>query len=838
MSFLTRSILLSLGCGAATLLTAQAVAATSTPTSALSILTQAQGLPADFAENLFEVPLAVRVDLDGRLLGEAMVMLGRDDSVRLIEFNDTTDSPFTPAERQPWVDLLGNAQPLGACHTSCPSGLLALHYSLATSQLSILTAKAEADPQQQRYYSLPEGGSRGLMLYNQLNLTGGQQQETAGRYALEAQGSLGNWTTVAGAQVHRSATGNGEEPLRYYAQNLYAERQDAGNFWRLGYFTPDAHGVMRQPQMLGSSPQTTLGLMYGSSDSLAVDSSSPSATPIYVTPNRPGVVELYRNGVLLNSQPVQPGLQAIDTRSLPGGIYEVEVRLVEDGQVTSNEAAFIYKPNNWHDPDQPWRYNLYLGRQSDLLSNWEKRDEDALTAGVIANYLLHPRAVLGLSAQRVDQTSQLGTSLDWSVLDNLNLYGNLYNSGSQGHGFDLQGIYSYTSGSLVVSHSRSTLERGDGSRTARSSAAEIRQSALSLQHRVTYKSSATLRLAHSSGANQGTGVDLGWLYNGSLLGSDANWRLSVFDRPGTLSSGEARNRGFDVTLSLALGGPGKRITGSFGSRASRDGGREQNAAVTYQQSFDDGALRSVSGTLNADSYGTGLSGSAYYQGDLASGDIYLQRSSYDDALSGGLNLTSTVALGAGTLAASGDSQLYAAGMIVDVESDNAAIALRADDINGHSSVLRPGRNVIPLTAYKSGTVQFDFAGNDAPAAVIQPQAVSYHLNQGGVSYQKIRVMNTVTVMGRLLDAQGRPLKGALISNHASRSVSEADGFFAVEMSESTPTLDVQRQGKALCQIRLDKGDYRREQDSQLVGNLVCAANDLAAGHSATETPDS
>lgn len=162
MSFLARSILLPLGCSMVTLLPAQTIAATSTPTAALGVLAQAQGLPADFAEHFFDVPLAVRVDLDGRLLGEAMIILGRDDSVRLIEFSDTTDSPFTPAERQPWIDLLGDAWPLGACRTTCPSGLLALHYSLATSQLSILTAKAEADPQQARYYRLPEGGSQGL----------------------------------------------------------------------------------------------------------------------------------------------------------------------------------------------------------------------------------------------------------------------------------------------------------------------------------------------------------------------------------------------------------------------------------------------------------------------------------------------------------------------------------------------------------------------------------------------------------------------------------------------------------------------------------------------------
>ena len=59
------------------------------------------------------------------------------------------------------------------------------------------------------------------------------------------------------------------------------------------------------------------------------------------------MAEIYRNGVLINSQPVQPGLQTLDSKVLPGGIYEVEIRLVEDGQVTSRSQAFIYKPSNW-----------------------------------------------------------------------------------------------------------------------------------------------------------------------------------------------------------------------------------------------------------------------------------------------------------------------------------------------------------------------------------------------------------------------------------------------------------------------------------------------------------
>ncbi|MGE8323905.1 MAG: TcfC E-set like domain-containing protein, partial [Pseudomonas sp.] len=167
--------------------------------------------------------------------------------------------------------------------------------------------------------------------------------------------------------------------------------------------------------MLGSAPRTTLGLMFGSSDSLLVNDGQASAVPIYVTPNRPGLVEIYRNGSLINSQQVQPGLQTLDTRVLPGGIYEVQVRLIEDGRETSRSEAFIYKPTQWQNPDSRWRYNLYLGQQASVLSNWEEPQAQGLAAGIMSNYLLHPSAVLGLTAQQLDGAHQYGTSLDWDA---------------------------------------------------------------------------------------------------------------------------------------------------------------------------------------------------------------------------------------------------------------------------------------------------------------------------------------------------------------------------------------------------------------------------------------
>lgn len=796
----------------------------------LGVLSQAQGLPQEFGEHFFDVPLAVRVDLDGRYLGDALVVLSRDEQVQLLDFTDTFESHASDTERSRWREQLQEPRALGNCLSSCPRGLVALHYSLVNSQLSILTTAAERSDQPALYHQLPERGSHGLLLRNQLNLVGGDL-ETTGRYAVQGQGSFGNWTTVGEARFDRNS--DYVEQTRHRVDQLYAERLHDKHFFRLGYFTPGAQGLTRQPRLLGNLPDTTRGLMLGSSDSLAVNNGQASATPVYVTPNRAGIVEIYRDGVLINSQAVQAGLQALDTRVLPGGIYEVEIRLIEDNQETSRSEAFIYKPSNWSNAESPWRYNVYMGQQSSLWSNWDKDYDNSLTAGVFTNYLLHPRAVLGLSAQRIDELLQYGGSLDWDVLDPLKLYGSVFHTEDHGNGYDLQGIYNYASGSLVFSQSRSWLdsrrfEEEQPVSYRDYSVREVRQSALSLNHRVDRQSTATLRVSHSSGTGaDGMGFDVGWGYFGKLLNSDTNWRLSLFDRPGTSSSGDARNRGVTLSMSMSLGGPGRRISATLGSRTSRDGARDQNASLTYQQDVDYGALQSLAGTVALDRYGTGFGGSALFESPLLHGDAYAQRSSYNGELTAGLNLDSVLAVGAGKVAMSGQYLPHEAGLIVDVDSDLQGVRMRADDHHGHSAVLRPGRNVIPVSAYKAGQVHFDFDGNDAHTAVIQPSTVEYHLNRGGVDYHRIRVIQTLTVIGRLVDAKGQPLRGALVINHASRSVSEADGFFAIEMSESTPTLEIRRGADALCLVSFDQGKYTRENDVLLVGDLTCAGANVA-----------
>jgi hypothetical protein len=799
-----------------------------------SLLAQAKGLPADFEEHFFDVPLAVRVELDRQPLGEAMIVLSRDDRVTLLDFTDTSDSRFSASERETWASILKPDVALGSCSGQCPEQLLAIHYNLESSLLSIVTQNAERDSEAKRFYDQPEGGSSGLMVRNQLNFNGGQDQDLGGRYGLEASASLGSWTQTFNMQLSR--IGGPDDQLYHAVHELYTQRELQGSFFRLGYFTPNSEGLTRQPRSFGTSPDTAVGVMYGSSDSLAIDSAKPSIYPVYVTANRQASVEIYRDGLLLNTQSVPAGLQTLDTRPLPGGIYEVEVRLIEDGTVTSTTQELIYKPSNWRNLDERWRYNLFAGQETKLFSNWDQQKSGEATAGAAINYLLHPRVILGLSARQVTDTLQFGSSIDWTLGNNTSLFANVYQTEDHGTGVDLQGLYNYGAGSLVISHNRSWLDTTnsydtlpDGTRVRQRNVftGETSNSSLALNHRISRKNSLNARVSHSDGNVEGVGMDLGWTQRTELFGSAANWRLSLFDRPGSFSSGNARNRGVDLSISVALGGPGQQISGSIGSRTARDGSRDNNMSLGYRKDLQDHALQSVAVTALSDTYGVGLSSLANFRTDTINGDGFLQRSSYNGNFTGGMNLDSTVVVGGQRMVLTSAQHGRGAGMIIDVESDIDDIALRADDLSGGSSALRAGRNFIPLTAYKNSSVSFDFEGNHVPAASIEPSRSRYHLNKGGVEYRKVRVMKTLTVLGRLLDPQGRPLKGHHVINHASRGVSEVDGFFSMEMHAGSPTLEVRYADQLLCQFRLDTTRHRSENNVLMIGDLRCSPDTLA-----------
>ena len=144
--------------------------------------------------------------------------------------------------------------------------------------------------------------------------------------------------------------------------------------------------------------------------------------------------------------------------------------------MTERRREMIYKPGNCQNPEEAWRFNLFLGQQTRLLSDREEKRPESTSGGVMLNHLLTPSVILGASSQYIDQRWQHGLSADWSPGNQWRLFGNLMATQGVGTGFDLQALYHYGDGSLVLSHQQQRYQE-----LREGEARDLAQSNLSLQ---------------------------------------------------------------------------------------------------------------------------------------------------------------------------------------------------------------------------------------------------------------------------------------------------------------------------------------------------------------------
>lgn len=783
-----------------------------------SLMSQTALMPEDFKAHFFNSPLSAKVTLNGKKLGDAMIVLTEDNQTRIVQFTDVSDSEYTEEDRQRWLQAFSTLVPLGECTRDCPDGLMAVEYSLSDASLALLTPAAMTS--KDLWYSLPEGGDSGIILNNQFNASGSEEQSTLSwNGGLDA--AIGNWSLSSQFQQDQSRAQGQDMLSRHAITSLYAQREYEQNFLRAGLFMPDSQGLLRQPYLPGGGISTLAGVMVGSSDTRMKEGGTPSLYPVYVTANREGVAEIYRNGSLINSQPVVPGLQVLDTTSLPMGIYEVDIRVLEDGRETSRTTETINKPYSWRNPDQRLRYNLFFGQQRTLWNSDPDSQNGDPAAGASLNYLLYPRLTLGMAVQKTGDERQAGGSIDWQLADALQLYGNVWRSSVTGYGFDTQAIWTHKQGNVALSHSRSWYRQDDELYQYDSRPSQQNTTSFSSTWRFSGINSITGRLSHSS-RNSGVGIDIGFNTRTMIGKTAVNWRLAGFDRPyGDGSS--LRNRGVSLSASFSLGSESRSGNISLGSRTDTQGERDfYTSASVNQQWGENSPIRSTLATLTGDRHGVGVSASNQFDTALAQGSFWAQSSTQDSRLSGGINTGSLIAFGKGEVAISKlPSYNQGGGVIVNVDSDEENTKLLAFYPGGQKT-LSAGRNFVPVDAWKPGTIQLDFAGTDAPALKIEPEYLSYQHIRGGVNAYNVRVMKTVTVMGRLVNSKGEALGGASVVNHASRTMSESDGLFTLEMQKSIPVLNVEQRSGATCEIKLDPNTPHRTQDDVwFVGNLVC-----------------
>jgi len=768
-------------------------------------------LPSGFESYFFGTPLMVNVTIDGKVLGEGEIILSKDNTIRLISIHGTDEDKYDELERQVWLKRLDRPIKLHDCGYSCPENVISVHYSLEESLFSILTNKVEFLEREQRFISVPQD-THGLIVTNQLNLTSSDQ--TSAHHNIKVEGSLGAWSTY----IEGDSTWQEHGDTKTGLAQIYGERLIDNYFYRLGFIFPTAQGLVRQPNYTSSATPTILGVMWGSSDLLRRESGVASMTPIQVTPARNGFVEIYRDGTLILSVPVSPGLQALDTKMLPSGIYEVELRLLEDGRESRRWRETIYKPNNWQTPDEPWRFNFFAGRQTKWLTRDGDSELEGVSAGIGINRLLLPNLVVLAGSQYVEQMAQQSLSLDWGITEGLHIFSSLNQSAKLGWNYDIQAVYGINSSSIVVSHARALSKQAE----------ERALTSLSLRKSLDNWGSLGAHISHQS--DIGNGIDIGWNYSNKLWGNWVTWGVTMYNRPSVNTDSRDHGAFLNLTINLNDLGKDRQLSLGIGSDASNARRSTNSGYLNYQQSVDLGPLNQFGVGAAFDSHGVGLTGSSSLDASWLNGDAFAMQSTNGNKVTGGFNLNSILAVGNNRVALGNNKQMFdSAAIILDVETDDKDTQLLLSDERGMLNRLAPGRHLIPVPALQKGSLNLEMSDYENMPLTIYPATIPYSLNRGAVAYHKIQAVKTITVIGRLLDNRGQPLQGAMVSNSIGRTFSEVDGFFTLETGRTSLTFEVDYQGALLCE-QDNQGQLETTLKGQVInlGNFICSATQTAS----------
>ena len=791
----------------------------STPSPHMPLEQQAAEVPDEFIGHFFNVPLAVRVVVQGEYLGDAMAVLSASDSVTLLHFTESSESSWPDSMRAHILGMFRNPQQLGVCtQVRCTTPWRRLTFDQSSSTLDIVTVDSIVTRPEERQTEVPTSG-RGLVVNQRISAAYDGHGDASGRYWIDVLTSKHGWTTTIAAQHQRVATRGASRPAAGVTrlQHAYVERQVKRHFVRGGTFYPDTIGLYQQPLMIGARSQNVLGLMLGSSDALDDAIDTQSTQPMFVSAARPGLVEIYRNGSLVHTQPVKAGLQSIDTAPLPGGIYAVELRVVEDGSVTSSTHQWVYKPTLWANTKRRWRYNAFAGRQ--LRGSPGERDfrREGPAYGAAVNVLLHPRFIVGMSATKQANGHATTASFTTQPTEGSLFHANIYRASRTGHGGDIQFNINTTRTNLGLSY-------GD---TWITTPASVRFSAM---RRRTWMFAGSLRPSPATTLNlrlagrkpeRDISYDLALERFFATRGGTTVIRASVFDRPLLVDRRPKHNRGFELNATLALSTPARALSATLGQHRNVDR-RTGYARVSYRRS-PEGTIPLLYGDISADRHGLGTAGGTQFINRYLRGDAFATRSSLDGQWAGGLNMDTTFALGDGHASVSGTPSLRFARamMAIDVDGESPGSHVRAVVRDGESLLLQPGRNLLAVAPFVDNRINFDVEGPTASTTQLDRRAVDFRANAGDVLHAKVSMTQTVTALGRLMDTAGHPMAGATVVSSVDRTVTEASGVFSLAIAEGRSALTVIRDEQDLCTVDNLLASLSDDDDLAMLGDVIC-----------------
>lgn len=772
-------------------------------------------LPADFKNYFFESEVSVRFYLDDEVLFDGNALISEAGKVTLTSFTTEYHSGASTNQVYKWEKILRKGIHLGNCQDDCPEGLMKSNYDLSTSSVKLFTDGYEKARVKSRYISAPDDAPAGFIMNNDLVAAGGTKNRQ-GNWGLNSTSisSIAGWTQKSSFQLAGFSDPTLSNEARLY--EAYTQKEFKGNFLRLGYFTPDIESGNVQTGGYGSS--TIIGAMWGTSDALLESNDIISLYPIYITGQNQSVAEIYRNNILIYTQQLQAGIQALDTRRLPSGIYDISVDIIDsNGKKIGTQTAQVYKPRLWATGEDRWRYNIWSGYLQPLASGNRYDYATGRISGGALDVLLHPRVLVGAAVAANKNKKQYSIRTEVTVTDNDSIFGQYrYHTGSESTSVtDIRYFRSFKEGNLNLSwrHTDFSSSSNRGYDVIRYSS---NQYSGSLTQRLPFQSQLTLGAQYfDSHYQKGTGADISLSTNGKIAGRDVTFRVSGYNTPGY--KGASRNTGIElgVTLSLAPEGRNDSVSANLGMQDNKT-----YSGISYNwrpQGYS--PLSYASATISANQYGPTISGNGGIDADLVNGDFYIQQSSRDGGVYGGINMRNTVVSGKGYVATSKQPDSMPSALIIDVEtdSDNSRI-----DVDGaeNTTVLQSGRNILSVEALSHNLLQF--TGHGSAGLRVYPDNYTSRMNYGSVDYLKLRAVRTRTLVSRLFDEQGKLLRNRTVVSDVSSGQINSDGVLTLDIKSGEKDIQVNRlETNPGLHCRIPETSSERDSDVLFINKISC-----------------
>lgn len=744
-------------------------------------------IPSEFKQYFYNSEIVSQVYLNDSPIFDAVFLFNENGQINLLRIlNEEPD--IKPQVKNEWADILRKGISLGACDSSCTAGLVSAEYRLDNSSLKLFTSHYETEQVNSDYVHLSSSLPNGVIMHNNLSAVSVHSVKTW-NFTSSIVSSLLGWTQKISLQTYGSSQTNQTQETNIYA--LYTQKELEGSFVRLGVFSPDSD--KGNVETNGFSTGSVAGGMWGTSNALLINNESVSASPIYVTAGNQATAEVWLDNRLIYSQQLQPGMQAIDTRRLPSGVYDITINTLENGKIVDTQIAQVYKPLGWRNPNQKWRLNFWGGQKRNLVISRKNTTEsdNVFIGGGAVDYLFTPRVILGSSLLMSADKYQLSARSNITLSSDESLFAQYTLTSENPRKNSSMALRYYRT--LSPGNSMNVFWRRTSNQSYRSteSSQQVGNTwGASLFTQLPWSSSLTLNGQYMKNpSREGFGIDAALTTKAILANRDVNFRVSAYERPGI--NQKNREQGLTLGVSLSLM-PSARHTLSVDAGINDS---NSYSSVNYQwHPQNEEAFRWLGVGISQSGGNTLINGNGSLDNLALSGDAYVQHYVQDKSTTAGINLSQTLLLGEGKLAASSGERGLGmdSAFIVDLESDDPDMQIFASGSLSETKLFQ-GRNVIPVDVWKNESIQFYSMGTHN--GKIFPEHESMQMNRGSVKYLKLKAIKTTVLVGMLQDNRGQMLKHRQVTSDISSGVINAEGVLTLDVGINNRRLTVLGDGQ-------------------------------------------